>query len=194
MTTNADAKSATLRDQFLISMPHLHDRAFEHTVTYICDHNEYGAMGLIINRPLDLSLKDILGHLDMPTDSIQHPEMPIYSGGPVQGERGFVLHSPTPDREWISSLEINPQLMLTTSLDILEAIATGKGPERCLIALGYAGWSAGQLESEICANAWLSCPADLDILFATEAEDRLEAAASKLGINLDLLTSQMGHS
>lgn len=182
-----------LRGQFLISMPHLHDGNFSQTVTYICDHSDQGAMGLVINRPMGLSLKDILGHLEINVEALAHPETPIYAGGPVQGERGFVLHPPC-GRSWLSTFEINRQLHLTTSLDILESIAAGEGPDRYLIALGYAGWGAGQLEQEIVDNAWLSCPADLDILFATEASDRLEAAASKLGINLDLLTSQSGHA
>ncbi len=186
--------SASLRDQFLISMPHLHDRAFESTVTYICDHNEYGAMGLIINRPLQLSLRDILSHLEIPTEGLHHPSLPVFSGGPVQTERGFVLHTPTPGSDWVSSLPINERLTLTTSLDILQAIGRGQGPDQVLLALGYAGWGAGQLESEILANAWLSCPADLDILFDTSAERRLTAAAAKLGVDLDRLTTQIGHS
>ncbi len=182
-----------LRNHFLISMPHMSDRNFTHTLTYICDHTEDGAMGIVINRPLDLSLKDILGHLDMETDSMKDPDMPVYSGGPVQSERGFVLHSPS-EKEWLSSHPVNEQIHLSTSLDILESIAAGRGPERFLVALGYAGWGAGQLEQEIGENAWLSCPADLDIMFSTAASERLDAAASLLGINLDLLTSDSGHA
>ena len=181
-----------LKDHFLISMPHMSDRNFSHTLTYICDHSEEGAMGIVINRPMDLSLKDILNHLDMETESMQDQEVPVYSGGPVQGERGFVLHSP--GEEWTSSHAINEHIQLSTSLDILQSIAEGKGPEQFLVALGYAGWGAGQLEAEIGNNAWLSCPADLDIMFSTRAEKRLDAAASLLGINLDLLTSESGHS
>ncbi|WP_242521438.1 YqgE/AlgH family protein [Motiliproteus sp. SC1-56] len=181
-----------LRDHFLISMPHLNDGNFSHTLTYICDHSDQGAMGLVINRPMELSLKDILGHLEIDVEALARPEMPVYAGGPVQGERGFVLHRPC-GRAWNSTYEINADLHLTTSLDILEAIGAGKGPDQYLIALGYAGWGAGQLEQEMSDNAWLSCPADLDIIFATAAPERLEAAASKLGVNLDLLTSQSGH-
>ena len=180
-----------LKDHFLISMPHMSDHNFTHTLTYICDHNQDGAMGIVINRPMDMSLKDILSHLEMDTESMQKPDMAVYSGGPVQGERGFVLHSP--GKEWESSHPINDQIHLSTSLEILQAIAEGKGPERFLVALGYAGWGAGQLEQEMGENAWLSCPADLDIMFDTAVEQRLDAAASILGINLDLLTSESGH-
>lgn len=181
-----------LCNHFLISMPQMADQNFTQTLTYICDHSREGAMGLVINRPLDLSLKEILAHLDMDTLALAQPTMPVYAGGPVQGERGFVLHSPSA-KPWLSTHEIHPELHLTTSLDILEAIARGEGPERYLIALGYAGWGAGQLEQEIQNNAWLSCPADADILFATDASDRLHAAAAKLGVNLDLISSQTGH-
>lgn len=182
-----------LRDHFLISMPHMSDGNFSQTLTYICDHSEQGAMGLVINRPMELSIKEILGHLEMEVAALRQPEMPVYAGGPVQGERGFVLHRPCA-QTWMSTYEIHQQLHLTTSMDILEAIAAGHGPDQYLIALGYAGWDAGQLEQEISDNTWLSCPADMDIIFATAASERLEAAASKLGVNLDLLTSQSGHA
>ncbi|MCW8884003.1 MAG: YqgE/AlgH family protein [Motiliproteus sp.] len=182
-----------LRNQFLLSMPSMVDKNFDHTLTYICDHSEQGAMGIVINRPMDLSVKDILGHLELDTEDMLDPEMPVYSGGPVQGERGFVLHSPT-QRPWSSTLPVDNDICLSTSLDVLESIALGHGPQRYLIALGYAGWGEGQLEEEIARNAWLSCPADLDIIFATEASERLDAAASLLGIKLDLLPSEPGHA
>ena len=182
-----------LRDHFLISMPQLVDRNFVQTLTYICDHSTQGAMGLVINRPLGLTLDEMLDHLDFDHTKLANGDMPIYAGGPVQVERGFVLHSPTLAR-WSSSYAIHEQLCLTTSLDILQAIARGDGPERQLIALGYAGWGAGQLEREISENSWLSCPADLDIIFATQAEERLAAAASKLGVDLRLLSTDAGHA
>lgn len=182
-----------LRNHFLISMPHMNDGNFTHTLTYICDHSDQGAMGIVINRPLDLSLKEILGHLDLETMDMREPNMPVYSGGPVQGDRGFVLHSPSQE-QWTSTLPVNEDIHLSTSLDILESIANGGGPERYLVALGYAGWGAGQLEQEIGSNAWLSCQADLDIIFDTVAAERLDAAASLLGINLDLLPSEPGHA
>lgn len=182
-----------LCDHFLISMPHLHDQNFEQTLTYICEHSDQGAMGLVVNRPMDLSFKQLLGHLDFDRPPRHGGERPVYFGGPVQVERGFILHQ-AGLQEWSSSYLINERLQLTTSLDILKAIAEGEGPDNYLIALGYAGWGAGQLEQEILHNSWLSCPADLDILFATESHLRLEAAATKLGVNLDLLISQAGHA
>jgi putative transcriptional regulator len=186
-------KTSSLRDQFLISMPHMHDAHFEHTVTYICDHSEYGAMGIVINRPLDLRLDALLEHLNT-ADSLQIKDnRQIYAGGPVQGERGFVLHA-TQDSPWLATYQVTDEVCLTTSIDILEDIAAGTGTPDALIALGYAGWGAGQLEREISDNAWLSCPANLDILFRLPAEQRLHAAASILGINLDLLTAQVGHT
>ncbi|MEH6471478.1 MAG: YqgE/AlgH family protein [Halopseudomonas sp.] len=182
-----------LCDHFLLSMPHLRDGNFEQTLTYICEHSDQGAMGLVINRPMELSFQQILHSLDLDIDPVHDASRSIYAGGPVQVERGFILHSPT-EQSWSSSYAINEQLNLTTSVDILRAIAEGQGPKDFLITLGYAGWGAGQLEQEILHNSWLSCPADLDILFATEPHQRLEAAATKLGVNLDLLTSQSGHA
>ncbi|WP_246481087.1 YqgE/AlgH family protein [Motiliproteus sediminis] len=190
---HADLPDMNLRDHFLISMPHLADQNFVHTLTYICDHSEQGAMGLVINRPMALTLEEILGHLEFDTQGLRDRQAPVYAGGPVQTERGFVLHSPT-DQCWNSSFSIHDQLCLTTSLDVLRAIAGGGGPKHHLIALGYAGWGAGQLEREIGENSWLSCPADLDIIFATQAEERLGAAASKLGVDLSLLSSETGHA
>lgn len=188
------AKPASLRDHFLISMPHMHDLHFAQTVTYICDHSEYGAMGIVINRPVDLRLDGLLKHLDLSETPrvLENPQ--VYAGGPVQGERGFVLHRARTDQPWLASYQVTDEICLTTSIDILEAIASGTGPKDALIALGYAGWGAGQLEREISENAWLSCPANLDIMFRIPADDRLQAAASLLGINLDLLTAQAGHA
>jgi putative transcriptional regulator len=189
------SKSSSLRDHFLISMPHMHDAHFEHTVTYICDHSEYGAMGIVINRPLDLRLDALLKHLDTPDNLIVRDNRQVFAGGPVQEERGFVLHR-APDSPWLATYQVTDDVCLTTSIDILEDIAsgTGTGTPDALIALGYAGWGAGQLEQEISDNAWLSCPASLDILFRVPPEQRLQAAAASLGINLDLLTAQAGHA
>lgn len=184
-----------LCDHFLISMPHLHDRNFEQTLTYICEHSDQGAMGIVVNRPMELSFEQMLGHMDVEiqVDPVCNGTRSVYSGGPVQVDRGFILHSAT-EQSWKSSYPINDRVSMTTSVDILHAIADGSGPEQYLIALGYAGWGAGQLEQEILHNSWLSCPADLDILFATQSHQRLNAAAAKLGVNLDLLTSQSGHA
>lgn len=185
--------NVNLIDHFLISMPHLRDDHFTQTLTYICDHSDQGAMGIVINRPLDLSLKDILNHLAIDCSRIRESRLPVFDGGPIATERGFILHSPTSDR-WSSSYEVTDQVSLSTSLDILDSIGAGEGPERFVVALGYAGWSGGQLEEELAANHWLSCPADLDILFNTTAEKRLSQAASLLGVDLKLLTSQVGHA
>lgn len=182
----------TLQGHFLISMPHMDDQNFDHTVTYICDHNENGAMGIVVNRPLEMPLSELFEHLEL-ANADSFGNVPVYSGGPVQNDRGFILHSPM-EQQFTSSLHINSELTLTTSVDILENIASGDGPENYLVALGYAGWGSGQLEQELSDNVWLSCPADSDILFAIPAAERLQAAAAILGVNLDLLTSQSGHA
>ncbi|PAU52579.1 hypothetical protein BZL41_25240 [Pseudomonas sp. PIC25] len=181
-----------LKHHFLIAMPHMADPSFAQTVTYLVDHNEQGAMGLVINRPSGLNLADVMEQLRPDFDaSPACQNIPIFSGGPVQTDRGFVLHPA--GQSYQATLELG-ELSLSTSQDILFAIADGQGPRRSLIALGYAGWEAGQLEAELVSNAWLTCPADLSILFDTPAEQRLEAAASRLGINLSLLTAQAGHA
>ena len=182
----------TLQGHFLISMPHMDDRNFDHTVTYICDHTENGAMGIVVNRPLEMPLSELFEHLEL-ANAANFSDIPVYSGGPVQNDRGFILHSPV-EQQFASSLHINSTLTLTTSVDILETIANDAGPENYLVALGYAGWGSGQLEQELSDNVWLSCPADSDILFAIPAAERLQAAAAILGVNLDLLTSQSGHA
>ncbi|GGK64088.1 YqgE/AlgH family protein [Amphritea balenae] len=181
----------SLQGHFLLSMPHMDDHNFDHTLTFICDHNEYGAMGIVVNRPTELSLGELFNHLELTQEC--KIQAPVYAGGPVQDDRGFILHSPT-ERDWDSCYEINGQLTITTSMDIMHAISNNEGPEQYLVALGYAGWSAGQLEQELSDNVWLSCPANLDIIFNIPAEERLQAAATTLGVNLNLMTSQSGHA
>ncbi|MFB9887995.1 YqgE/AlgH family protein [Balneatrix alpica] len=181
-----------LRDHFLIAMPNMKDPHFARTVTYVCDFGEQGAMGLIINRPLDMHLDEILLHLEVEQAGPLVRNPPVFIGGPVKNERGFVLHR-YDDRLWQSSYLLNDELCLTTSVDILEAIAVGQGPEDFLITLGYAGWSEGQLEQELTDNVWLTCPADYRILFNTPIEQRLQAAAATLGVDLSLLSSLAGH-
>jgi putative transcriptional regulator len=185
-------KSPFLTNHFLIAMPALADPNFFHTVTYICEHNENGAMGIVINRPMDLSLGDVLKQLKIEPSQNIDTAIRIYEGGPVQREHGFVIHSPL--GAWDSSLRVTPDIAITTSRDILTAIAHNEGPERYLIALGYAGWGAGQLEQEMSDNAWLSGPADEKILFDMEAEKRWSAAAALLGIDVNLLSSEVGHA
>ncbi len=184
--------AANLTDHFLIAMPGMDDPNFSRTVTYICEHNERGAMGIVVNRPTGLDLGDILEQMAIPEAPDQVRRQPVYLGGPVQPERGFVLHSH--DRLWDSTLQISGEISITTSRDILEAMAAGRGPEHALVALGYAGWGEGQLEGELSANAWLSSRADPQIIFALPLEQRWQAAASLLGIDLNLLSGEAGHA
>lgn len=181
-----------LTHHFLIAMPGLNDPNFHHTVTYICSHNEEGAMGIVINKPLDLMLGEILEQMDITLKDEIARDTPIYDGGPVQSDRGFILHQY--DHDWDSSLKVNEQIGIATSMDILDAIAIGKGPENSFIALGYAGWSAGQLEKEMKDNIWLSGPAESHIIFNTPVNQRWNSAANLLGIDIDKLSSDVGHA
>ncbi len=190
-SANHELTAGDLRDHFLIAMPGMHDTSFAHSVTYICDHNESGAMGLTLNHPLPLTLADIFQQLDLEYRSGQG-DQPVMSGGPVQIERGFVLHNA--GSEWQSTLQVSSEISLTASRDILAALAEGEGPSEHLMALGYAGWDAGQLEEEIAANAWLTLPADKQILFNTPPEQRWSAAARHLGIDLNLISANAGHA
>ncbi|CDH45564.1 MAG: YqgE/AlgH family protein [Candidatus Competibacteraceae bacterium] len=181
-----------LNNQFLIAMPMLADPNFFQTVTYISEHNASGALGLVINRPLSLTLGQLLDHLQITTDQSELAALPIYHGGPVQPEQGFVLHSPV--GHWEATLRITDHLGITTSRDILHAVAHGKGPQQLLVTLGYAGWGPGQLERELAENTWLSSPADPTILFHTRSDRRWLAAAALLGIDLNLLSADAGHA
>ncbi len=185
-------RSSNLTNQFLIAMPGLMDPNFYQTVTYICAHNEGGAMGIVINRPLDMALGEVLVQMDMELTDQRVNEQPVYHGGPVHTDRGFVLHEPL--SSWESSINVNDAVGVTTSRDILQAIARGGGPKESLVALGYAGWSAGQLEQEIMDNAWLSGPADADVIFKTPCEQRWQTAAALLGVDLNLISSDIGHA
>jgi putative transcriptional regulator len=184
-------ETANLTNHFLIAMPSLMDPNFHQTVTFICAHNDDGAMGLVINRPMDLRLADILEQLEIEPSAPGVADIQVFEGGPVQRERGFVIHQPAGD--WDAVLRVSDDLAVATSRDILAAIARGEGPPHSLVALGYAGWGAGQLEREMAENAWLSGPADLRILFDLPAEQRWEAAASLLGVDLRLLSTEAGH-
>lgn len=182
----------SLKNHFLIAMPSLTQGIFAHSVTYLCEHNEQGAMGIIINHPLDLRLHEILDHLHI-EGARNHSTEPVMAGGPVQTERGFVLHR-TSEKHWEATVAISPDISLTTSRDILDALARDEGPSAALVALGYAGWDAGQLESELADNAWLTAPADSSILFETPIKQRLDAAVAKLGIDLSMLAPGAGHA
>lgn len=182
-------ESTCLKHHLLIAMPHMKDPNFADSLTYICEHNEHGAMGVVINRPTELTLGDVLEQMKLGSG---HSDEPIYSGGPVQIERGFVIHRPQGD--WQATLPIRNGICLTTSKDILAAYSNDEGPENALIALGYAGWGAGQLEQELSENCWLTCPADEEILFHTPSEKKVHAAAAKLGVDMTLISTQVGHA
>jgi putative transcriptional regulator len=182
----------SLTNHFLIAMPGMQDPNFARTVTYICEHSENGTMGIVVNRPMNLSLGDMFDQLDIQSTDPAALHLPVYLGGPVQPDRGFVLHSG--EEQYDSTLRIAPEVSVTTSKDVLEAIAQGRGPRYALVALGYAGWSGGQLEDEMGANAWLSGPAADEILFRLPAEQRWHAAARLLGVDLDLISGEVGHA
>jgi len=184
--------TTSLTNHFLIAMPGLQDPNFSRTVTYVCEHTELGAIGIVINRPMDIRLGEMFDQLDIASNDRRALETSVYLGGPVQPERGFVLHS-TAER-FDSTLSITSEISVTTSRDVLEAIADGRGPDRRLIALGYAGWGGGQLEQEISANTWLSGPADEEIIFRVPAGARWQAAANLLGVDMNLLSGQAGHA
>lgn len=183
----------SLTNQFLIAMPALADPNFSRTVTLVCAHSEEGAMGIVVNRPLNLTLAEVFSQMEIAPADETAGLLPVYVGGPVQTERGFVLHRSS-SREWDNMLEISAEVSVTTSKDILEAMARGEGPREALVALGYAGWGPNQLEEEMAANAWLSCPADARILFETPSEYRWSTAASLLGVDMRRLSDDVGHA
>ncbi len=179
-------------NHFLIAMPNLRDPNFARTVTLICEHSGEGAMGIVINRTTDLTFADVLDQMNIEAGQSQHLMAPVHIGGPVQSNRGFVVHEPV--GHWESTLTVNDELGVSTSRDILVALAENRGPQHCLLALGYAGWSAGQLEREIADNSWLSCPVDRQILFELPPEQRWSAAVARLGVDLASLSSDAGHA
>ena len=184
--------STSLTNHFLIAMPGLQDPNFSRTVTYVCEHTDQGAMGIVINRPMEIRLGEVLSQLDIDSDDAVVLDTVVFLGGPVQPDRGFVLH--TGGESYDSTLSITSEISVTTSRDVLEAIADGKGPARKFIALGYAGWAGGQLEEEMSANAWLSGPADDDVIFSLPADARWQAAAQLLGVDMNLLSGEAGHA
>ena len=185
-------EATRLTDHFIIAMPDLLDPNFDHTVTYICEHDENGSFGIVINREIDVTLEDIMQQMQIQTSDSAKCKRNIFHGGPVQEGRGFVLHRPL--GSWSSTLQINPHIALTSSRDIIEAIANDQGPKDSIIALGYAGWAPGQLEQELAANSWLSCPANEQIIFEIPPEDRWQAAADIIGVDLQLLSHDAGHA
>ncbi len=189
---NAAMSDFNLTHHFLIAMPSQQEGIFAGTLTYICEHNENGALGIVVNRPTSLTLGEMFDQIHIPLHDLQLQNMPIHFGGPVQTERGFVLHDT--EGEWQSSLRINDKLTLTTSKDILEAVGEGKGPRHLIVTLGYAGWDQGQLEHEMTENSWLSVPASEHILFDLPPEERLPAAMALLGIDYATLSEEAGHA
>ncbi|MDV6343679.1 MULTISPECIES: YqgE/AlgH family protein [unclassified Nitrosomonas] len=185
-------KNINLTDHFLIAMPNLADPFFAKTLTYICEHNEHGALGLVINRPTELTVEKLFEQLGIPLTGSFPPGRFVLFGGPVQIDSGFVLHQPV--GKWKSTLAVNQTVGLTSSVDILEAIANCEGPEQILVTLGYSGWAPGQLEQELAQNAWLTVPASSNIIFEMSFEERLPAAAQLLGINFSNLSNDVGHA
>jgi putative transcriptional regulator len=180
-----------LTNQFIIAMPNLADPNFSHTVAFLCQHNQDGALGIVINRPTDMKLGEIFKQMDIKVIAPATAEIPVFAGGPVQQDRGFVVH--TGGGDWHATMAVSETISLTTSRDVLEAIAAGEGPEQYLIALGYAGWGAGQLEKEIMDNAWLNTPYGKQVLFDTPVNLRWNAAAEQIGIDINQLTAPAGH-
>jgi len=183
---------ANFTGHFLIAMPGMVDPHFAHTLTYVCEHSDEGALGIVVNKPIDMKLSSLFEQIDIALPDAQLGEAPIHFGGPVQVDRGFVLHRPLGN--WQSTLAIRDDLGLTTSKDVLEAMSRGDGPRDVLVSLGYAGWSAGQLEQEIAQNAWLTVAADPAVLFDTPIEARLPAAMRLLGIDFSRLSEDVGHA
>lgn len=181
-----------LQQQLLIAMPAMSDPNFFKSVTLMCQHNEEGAIGITINRLSGFTLGEILQQLDISCEHEEISAMKVLEGGPVSPDHGFVLHPP--EDGFDSSMRINDDIMVTTSRDILAAIATGNGPQEFLVALGYAGWGNGQLESEMRANAWLSTPADKAILFDSPLQNRWQQAVANLGVDIDHLHGVGGHA
>ena len=190
--TDKQPAGDNLTGHFLIAMPSLNDGFFNQAVTYMCEHDESGSFGLIINQETNIPLKQVIKEMKIESTAGYDEDKPVFIGGPVEQGRGFILHRPAGN--WSSSLIVNNDVALTTSKDILQAIANNEGPADCMVALGYAGWSAGQLEQEMADNTWLSCPADEQIIFSTPTEERWKAAAKLIGVDLSLLSNDTGHA
>ncbi len=187
-----DEQHTQLAGHLLIAMPAMLDPNFAKTVTYVCEHSELGALGLVINRPMNLNFREVVEQLELPGEQSPLDEQAILQGGPIELQRGFVIHEPS--GEWDATKAVTDGIFVTTSQDILGDMAAGKGPERAQLILGYAGWGPGQLEQEIAENAWLSVPASPQVVFDTPYEDRYEQAVALLGVDLSTLSSQVGHA
>ena len=196
MKKDSEDKTVTMdnfENQLLVAMPTLDDPYFARSLTYICEHNDKGAMGLVINQPIGMTLKQLINQADENAIVLKEKEDEIVlAGGPVSQDRGFILH--TTQIGWSSSLELTPEIMVTTSKDILSVLGNDKAPKQSLVTLGYAGWTAGQLEEEVQNNSWLLVEADLELLFETPIHKKWEAAVQKLGIDVWQLAPGSGHS
>ncbi len=183
-------------NQFLIAMPGTGCDTFAGAVIYMCEHTERGALGLVINKPSDIKLKNLFDKVELTLDRADLAEVPVYLGGPVQTERGFVLHEPVGDdsARYTSSLQVPGGLEMTTSKDVLQALSNGAGPKKILVTLGYSGWGAGQLEDEMGRNGWINVDAEPTIIFDTPIEQRYDRALSLLGIQAGMLSSEAGHA
>ena len=189
------AARINLTNQFLIAMPGMGDNTFSGAVVYLCEHTEKGALGLVINKPIDIKLKNLFEKVELPLEIESLADQPVYFGGPVQTERGFVLHDRSPGAApYSSTLSIPGGLEMTTSKDVLEALSNGGGPKRLLVTLGYSGWAAGQLEDELGRNGWLTVDASPEIIFDTPVEQRYTRAVSLLGFDPAMLSLQAGHA
>ena len=184
--------SVNLTDNFLIAMPSLEDLYFSRALVYICEHNENGALGIIVNRPIDMTLAGLFEKIDIKLDAENLNNLPVYFGGPVQLDRGFVLHRPV--GQWQSTLTVNDEVGLTSSRDVLTSVGSAGFPSEIIVSLGYSGWDAGQLEAELAQNSWLTVPAKNSILFDLPPEERLPAAMQKLGISFTQLSDVAGHA
>lgn len=190
----SQAPRVDFSNQLLVAMPGMVGGSLADTVIYVCEHNEQGALGVVINRPTDLTLGDLLQRIDLEL-SLEigvRQSAPVFFGGPVQTDRGFVLHTPVGD--YSSSISMGAGVALTTSRDVLQEVAAGSGPDQLLVTLGYAGWAAGQLEEEMANGVWLHVDSNLEILFSTPAAERYQAALNQLGIDPIMLTGATGHA
>jgi putative transcriptional regulator len=197
---SGDSALINLTHHFLIAMPGLQDDLFARSVVYLCEHNERGALGLMVNKPADINLRDLFAKVEMSLARADLVESPVFQGGPVQTERGFVLHDPMraagggDEIVYASTLRIPGGLEMTTSRDVLEALSTGAGPRRVLVTLGYSSWGEGQLESEIAENSWLTVAADAAVIFDTPVEQRYDRALGLLGLQAWMLSPEAGHA
>jgi putative transcriptional regulator len=198
---SGDSAPFNLTNHFLIAMPGLEDAIFSKSVVYVCEHTPQGALGLVINKPADMTMSSLFGKVDLPLERRDLSDAPVFQGGPVQIERGFILHesitsaSDKPEQPvYASSMVIAGGLEMTTSKDVLEALSSGYGPRKVLVSLGYSAWGEGQLESELGENSWLTVGADPTVIFDTPVEERYDRALSLLGLKSWMISSQVGHA